>query len=386
MSDPYIYRPATSFASGYVNTSYHSPQSSPYIPAATLPGAGSPYHSPFHSPYHSPFRNSIPLPGSPNTSSRVVFPSTGYDNSGYDAVYGHGRQRRPSWHASTSPYLGAGEDLYARDRRRSFGGGGGGSPYAHLTPYPFAWAGGPYDLYAANHSSGSPYGHLSSPLPNIPHSPGQFHLHPWLNAENWRGDFLFDLSSPHFNPQVVLSHTTRADGGLGVGQTGAAPMEHMMQPATVPGLTRLRVVCDFLPKWPVDISYNQGQDSMGGMENPGSSAFRPDPLGFGGGGGVAPITFIDVLMCIHRSLHTRIGHADWAQLTTAEEEAVSRAYTNRCRAAAHAGVFGSGTFGADAEQAERSQGVKRVDFLLGKVWFRGCVVDWGSGVLRLVVT
>ncbi|KAF9266680.1 hypothetical protein L218DRAFT_857282 [Marasmius fiardii PR-910] len=119
------------------------------------------------------------------------------------------------------------------------------------------------------------------------------------------------------------------------------------------------------------------------MDSPGSIAFRPDPL-LTSGSHIPPITFLDVLLCIHRSLHTRITQADWAQLTSVEEEHVSRAYTQRCRSLAHSGAY-SGVYGADAEQAARTQGVKRVDFLLGKVWFRGCRVDWSEGVLRLMV-
>ncbi|EEB87743.1 hypothetical protein MPER_14793 [Moniliophthora perniciosa FA553] len=101
---------------------------------------------------------------------------------------------------------------------------------------------------------------------------------------------------------------------------------------------------------------------------------------------------LDVLLCIHRSLHTRITHADWARLNSQEEAAVARAYTQRCKALGHQGAqayiggqVGIGAFGPDVEAAELAQGVKRVDFLLGKTWFRGGVVDWAEGVIKLVV-
>jgi len=50
---------------------------------------------------------------------------------------------------------------------------------------------------------------------------------------------------------------------------------------------------------------------------------------------------------------------DWARLTPTEETEVARVYTKRCKG-----------FGV-SEMLQRSQGVKRVDFLLGKVWFKG---------------
>ncbi|KAK1221567.1 Rho guanine nucleotide exchange factor [Marasmius sp. AFHP31] len=216
---------------------------------------------------------------------------------------------------------------------------------------------------------------------SVPRS-GQFHLHPWLDAQNWSDDFLFLLSSHVFNPQMVQSRFINSDGSVGeISRTKPPPMDRMLQTATSPGLSRLRVICDLIPNWPIDIPYE-----MGLIENPGPSALRPDPLARAHGG-TPLITLRDVLLCVHRVLHTSISHADWAQLTPVEQGHVSSAYGNRCRAAAHAGAP-MGTSGADRarfEQAEMSQGVKKVDFLLEKVWFRGCRVDWVEGVLRLMV-
>ncbi len=39
---------------------------------------------------------------------------------------------------------------------------------------------------------------------------------------------------------------------------------------------------------------------------------------------------------------------------------------------------------ARREEEERVRGVRRVDYLQGRVLFRGLVVDWGRGVLRMV--
>ncbi|KAK7041491.1 hypothetical protein VNI00_009359 [Paramarasmius palmivorus] len=390
MSGPYVFRPTTT-PSAYYNPGFHTPQGSPFIPSATLPGSTSPYHSPYRnsvplpgssSPYHSPYRNAVPLPGTPNTPNRVLFPGTYESNDPYDPYFGPARPRRPSWHAPiASPYLSSGEDTYFRERRRSFSGA---APYDAGPAYPYAWAagfGGPYAGYASsspNYGGSSPYG-MNHPLPGLPSTPGTFHLHPWLNAEAWQGDFVFDLSSHYFNPIQVLSRDRN-----GLGQTRLAPMDIMMQQATVPGVTRMRVICDMIPQWPIDISYN---DSMGGG-NMGAVAFAPDPLA---GTHVPPISMLDVLMCIHRSLHTRITHADWARLDSHLEAAVSRAYTQRCKALGHQGSqayiganVGFGAYGPDVEAAELAQGVKRVDFLLGKVWFRGGVVDWTEGVIKLI--
>ncbi|THV03540.1 hypothetical protein K435DRAFT_651086 [Dendrothele bispora CBS 962.96] len=75
------------------------------------------------------------------------------------------------------------------------------------------------------------------------------------------------------------------------------------------------------------------------------------------------LSLLDILRTIHRSLHTRISHSNWAQLTEWEQTAVTRVYTKRCKAMGYLNAF------------ER-EGVQIIDFLLGKVWFRGLVMDW----------
>lgn len=308
MSSAYLYTPHLYPASNpYVDSYFNQTQPSPFIPDSTL-------YPP--SPYTS----------APNTPRRVRFD----DELFPDPLP---RVRRPSWHggqvpvmpsvaipqAGYSPFLQP--DQTPRDQRRhSFGNSSyytGWSPYA--TPaQPYA----PF-LY--------------------PPQPQSFHIHPLLNGESPRPDFHFDLSSPRFSPVIWL----------GPGQVTPLTMDHFSQPATHPPITRLRIVCDIVPQWPIDLEYNPYQAAPS-----------------------VPITLGDILIAIHRSLHTRISHIDWAKLSVSEETAVARAYTRRCKSIPSVAQF------------EASQGVRRVDYLLDKVMFRGLLrVAGGNGfdTLKLVV-
>ncbi|TFL01153.1 hypothetical protein BDV98DRAFT_482367, partial [Pterulicium gracile] len=80
----------------------------------------------------------------------------------------------------------------------------------------------------------------------------------------------------------------------------------------------------------------------------------------------------DVLAVIHAKLHERITHADWAVLSKKEEVGVAKAYTRRCKNA-----------GGARETVERASGVRRVDYLMGRVRFMG--LEWvGDGGVRLI--
>jgi hypothetical protein len=182
-----------------------------------------------------------------------------------------------------------------------------------------------------------------------------FLIHPYLNGEAPRPDFYFNLSTSTFSPMRLVAP----------GQSALLTLDDLSQPATHPPITRLRIVCDAIPQWPTELQYN-----------PYAAAAAAIPLSAGGGGGGAPpITLGDVLIALHRSLQLRISHLDWARLNVSEETAVARAYTRRCRAVPHLAQF------------EASQGVRRVDYLLDRVVFRGLVrvhgVD-GFETLRLV--
>ncbi|KIK68517.1 hypothetical protein GYMLUDRAFT_722020 [Collybiopsis luxurians FD-317 M1] len=319
MSGPYVYNPNPSYLpSSYVNTHYQTPQNSPFIPNATL-YPSSPYSNPT-SLAGSPQIPALSLPplGGPNS---VAFPYESWDPSGYTPTLP--RQRRPSYHGElappTSPFLSEGY---------------------HLED--------PYYRWGPTSTSIAP-----------PTSPSGFLLHPWLNADVWRGDFVMDLTSREFRPLLVNT----------AGQARPCPVEQLSQPATHPPITRLRIVSDLLPEWPIDIAYNPHY--VGGSSLT-PAAWTPG-FGIDTTGTQPPILFSDVLIAIHRGLHTRITHADFNRLSLTQERAVTKAYLKRCR---HAGSF---------EAAERAQGVKRVDYLLDRKWFRGCVLDWDAGVFRLVV-
>jgi len=92
---------------------------------------------------------------------------------------------------------------------------------------------------------------------------------------------------------------------------------------------------------------------------------------------IPPISLGDVLVAVHMHMQRQISHADWGKLTQKEMVSVGRAYTERCRVAAQ------GT-----AEHELAQGVKRVDFLLGRTKMVGLVrqqpVDgWEIMKLRL---
>ncbi|KAF8144203.1 hypothetical protein K438DRAFT_1632263 [Mycena galopus ATCC 62051] len=100
------------------------------------------------------------------------------------------------------------------------------------------------------------------------------------------------------------------------------------------------------------------------------------------------MTLADVLVAIHRMLHTPIGHKDWEMLGVEDQQKVERAFTQRCRAEASRHAKASRRAEAsrsrdppaqltDWEVVERELGVKRVDFLLGKTIFKG--LDWVPG-------
>ncbi|KAJ7890313.1 hypothetical protein B0H13DRAFT_2341045 [Mycena leptocephala] len=98
----------------------------------------------------------------------------------------------------------------------------------------------------------------------------------------------------------------------------------------------------------------------------------------------APITLADVLVALHHALHTRITHADWATLGAEHEARVTQAFAARCRA--FAARSGAGPVQLrDREVTVRNQGVKRIDFLLGKTVFKGLVHDPGDleGCVRM---
>ncbi|KAJ7722351.1 hypothetical protein B0H16DRAFT_1385901 [Mycena metata] len=186
-----------------------------------------------------------------------------------------------------------------------------------------------------------------------PYSSPPAQIHPWLNAEAPSPVFHFDLAPAAFLPLQLISTNPPQSAVVGTTQIH----EH----AFYPPMTRLRILHPRLPFWPIDLSLP-------------STAH-----------GAPPISLGDVLITLHRAMHQRITHADWATLGKEDEQRVTRAFTSRCRAeAVRSGVPPAQL--RDREVAVRNQGVKRVDFLLGKTVLLGLMRarEDPEGCLRLV--
>jgi len=318
MSGPFVYTPGPSYptyqASHYIDPAFYgTPTHSPFVPNVAL-SAGAVYPP---SPYATAL--TTPLPPSPTYGGGGI----ATDWTGFPVDYQ--RQRRPSWHGATAPMSPAflsptAPTFFGHNRRHSFGATAAATGYA---PTWTTWA--------------SPHN------PQIPVSTLPFQLHPWLNGEYPRNDFRFDLSSPNFAPQRVID---------GVGTFALLSREDLVQPATHPGITRLRIVCDLIPQWPMDL----------------------EPISnYANSGATPPLLLQDVLVMIHRSMHKRISHVDWARLHPVESQAITKAFSRRCA-----------SFGPMESQA-RNDGVKRVDYLRGKVWFRGLVPTPEANTMRLIL-
>ncbi|KAJ7850817.1 hypothetical protein B0H14DRAFT_2355553, partial [Mycena olivaceomarginata] len=80
----------------------------------------------------------------------------------------------------------------------------------------------------------------------------------------------------------------------------------------------------------------------------------------------------DVLVTLHRAMHQRISSADWNTLSAVEADAVTKAFNQRCRTEAIRSTVVPAQ-SRDREFMERNNGVKRVDFLMGRTIFQGIV-------------
>ncbi|KAJ6595230.1 hypothetical protein DFH09DRAFT_1357915 [Mycena vulgaris] len=324
MAAPFVYVPEAStsssipYSTGYPPAYYPTPQGgrSPFLPPSPLLYPSSPYLGP-----------TDPASGSPNAfnPNNVLWPE---DAPQYESAYTAGwaplppRQRTNSWHGAAPPptspfippkapaFLTANSSYFTRGHKKA-------NSWGHAAP---SWAN---DASAYLHPGGAPQ----------PSS----QIHPSLNGDAPSPLFHFDLAPRAFLPlRLVRAHPPQST------PLGAADFR---EPAFHPPRTTLRILHPRLPFWPVDLA-------------------PPAP-------GVA-IALGDVLVAVHRALHARIAPADWAALGAADAEAVTRAFTHRCRAeAVRSGVPPAQL--RDKEVAERNEGVRRVDFLLGKTVFKGLV-------------
>lgn len=173
----------------------------------------------------------------------------------------------------------------------------------------------------------------SQPLPAQP----KHQLHPLLSGEGPGGlPLLFDLSLHSFK----AARLTGAGGSHGV----ALSKEELSQLATHPPVKRMTITCEAIPKWPIELNPPEEK-----------SKFLTIPFASHD----VPITLGDVLIAIHKELQRPITHVDWAKLSQEDMTKVARAYTRRCR-----------TF-PSVEAFERSQGVRRVDYLFDNYMFKG---------------
>jgi hypothetical protein len=130
------------------------------------------------------------------------------------------------------------------------------------------------------------------------------------------------------------------------------------QPAMHPQMTRVRVVCDMIPQWPVDLQV------LGTSLSPHRRRRAALPY----------LTLEDIMHAVHASLHRKISHQEWGRLSTSHETDVARAYTRRYKS----------TGSEWSERQQQAEGVKRVDFLLKTTWFKGFTwLDPENGVERL---
>lgn len=129
--------------------------------------------------------------------------------------------------------------------------------------------------------------------------------------------------------------------------------EELSQPAAYPGVTEMSVTCDELPHWKMELK----------------SAVDPAPSVFYSveerREHIPPLTVHDVLLGIQRSVRSSVSHEEWDQLSADQQKSIADAYIRRCRANPETKVF------------EESQGVRRVDYLLDKHFFKGLVLPKG---------
>jgi len=334
MSAPFIYSPhAQCFASAGWGHPYNPSLPSPLPQHATV------YPS---SPYQGPIPSDA---GTPNTPERYFFPGVS-DYGRWETPRGR-RPRRLSWHGGSAPTI---------------------SPFIPPTPMPispypeqifqrsFSHTGYPpamVPLYSAPQYSAPPFSAppfsapplSSSYVSGYPQFPRQLHIHPLLNGDV-PNELLFDMSLSYFAPRRLV----------GPEQAVSLTPTDIQQPAFFPPVTKLRIVCDMIPTWPIDLVYAPGI----GMSAP-------------------PITLGDVLVAIHKLMHQRITHQDWGRLSMTQETLISRAFTRRCRKES----MRHEPYHSHLEL--RQQGVKVVDYLHGRNQFRGLVRS-EDGYVRMIVS
>ncbi|KAJ7768154.1 hypothetical protein DFH07DRAFT_1008771 [Mycena maculata] len=325
MASPFVYVPeASGSTTPYHNPYYATPQtvSTPFLPPSPLLYPSSPYTDRAHSASNSP--NAF----NPNS---VLWPE---DAPQYESAYTAGwlmrspRQRTNSWQGPAfppnSPFIPPKPPAFLQAQSSYFVPGHKKSKsWGNATGQPPSWV-----------NTVNPYFNNGALL--SPQTPLQ--IHPWLNGNAPSTTFYFDLAPTVFMPlRLIAPHPPQHT------VVGAAELREL---AFYPPRVALRILHPRLPFWPIDLKLPAGQ--------------------------APPITLTDVLVAMHHALQQRITHADWETLTKEDAQRVTRAFTKRCRDEAVRSRVPPAQL-RDREVAERNQGVKRVDFLLGKTVFKGLI-------------
>ncbi len=149
----------------------------------------------------------------------------------------------------------------------------------------------------------------------------------------------------------------RKRSGSGIHRLTTLSSYDLEQPAMHPQMTRVRILCDMIPQWPVDLQV------LGTSLSPHRRRRSALPY----------LTLEDIVHGVHASLHRKISHEEWGRLSISQETDVARAYTRRYK-----------SVGEWHERQQQAEGVKRVDFLLKTTWFKGFTwLEPENGVERL---
>ncbi|KAF9050867.1 hypothetical protein BDZ89DRAFT_594305 [Hymenopellis radicata] len=163
--------------------------------------------------------------------------------------------------------------------------------------------------------------------PIVRNIPPAMQLNPWLTPSGT--GLWFDLTMSQFSPRYIVDAQ---------GSQMPLPDHELALPATHPAVAGLHLVFDVLPQYPLDVS-----------------------------AGGAPLTLRHVFEAVYGFMQRQIAQDDYDMLGFEQKKVVAKAYTRRCNAL------------GPAAAKEKERGIKRVDFLVGKVLFRGLVND-GRGL------
>ncbi|KAH9475283.1 hypothetical protein JR316_0012394 [Psilocybe cubensis] len=174
-------------------------------------------------------------------------------------------------------------------------------------------------------SSGGPI----TPPPTYGYVPPHYPLHPTAESNGFVNPVL-SPNNPTFDFNLTKPPTSMMD-------YASIPVSIWQQPATSPPVPSMAVVCEQLP-WILNI--------------PGNIQFGYVSVG-------------DLVFGLYKALSTPVSQSEFLTLSPRGQHAVSKAFKNRCKVC----------FDSDEYRTEFSQGVKRVDFLVGFTKFSGVRPD-----------